>query len=134
MAPSTSISDDGEAFLAGCINKSIPVRDVYEHLFLFGQTSDARKDPDFYKNEARELNDEVKQIAQSFMQRHRDDPEHVQAELLKEETFVIEISKLERQYGQAIWGRADPNHTRSFREQDGSQDELNWDRREDREM
>ncbi|KAF1841126.1 uncharacterized protein K460DRAFT_198851 [Cucurbitaria berberidis CBS 394.84] len=133
MAPPTSTPDENAAFLAGCIHKTRSVRDVYESLGLFSQTTDLRKDPDFLKNEANELHFEIKKIAQSFVERNREDPEHLHACLSKDETFSKEICELEGKYGQALWGRADSGHTLPFREQEGPPDELNWDKSKDRE-
>lgn len=133
MVPPASTPDDNAAFLAGCINKTRSERDVYESLGLFSQTTDLRRDPDFLKNEANELHTRVKEIAQSFAANYHNNYKQLQAELGKEGTFSEEILELGHQYGPSIWGRAEPGHSRSFKEQEKSADELDWEKPKDRE-
>ncbi|CAO2650722.1 Nn.00g020140.m01.CDS01 [Neocucurbitaria sp. VM-36] len=127
MAPPTNTPEDNAAFLYACVQKSKSLRDVYETLGLYCETTTLRKEPDFHNAKAKALHAEIKEIAQSFEGRYRNNLEHLKEDLSNEITFSTEIRDLQRKYGQAIWGRADPEHTRSFGEQGGALEELNWD-------
>ncbi|KAF1946103.1 hypothetical protein EJ02DRAFT_367925 [Clathrospora elynae] len=133
MSPPLSTQDDNAAFLEGCINKTRSVRDVYESLGLFSQTSDVRKDPDFLKNEANELSGRIKQIAKTFVLAYRGDPEQLQTDLAEETVFSNDLLELGRQYGATIWGRLEDGEILSSgTSQERGLDELDWDRQRDR--
>ncbi|KAJ4367326.1 hypothetical protein N0V83_006907 [Neocucurbitaria cava] len=127
MGPPTNTPEENTAFLDACIHKYRSLRDVYETLGLFCETAKPRKDPDFGKEEAKELHAEIREIARAFEGRHGNDLQHLKAHLANDDIFSDEIDDLERRYGQAIWGRAGPEKTLSFVEQGGVLEEFNWD-------
>lgn len=94
-------SNETAAFLARCISQTRSERDVYETLGLFSQTSDARKDPDFYENEANILRSEIINISTSFAGHHHD-LQTFEAALLKEATFLEDVQYLGSKYGPEI--------------------------------
>jgi hypothetical protein len=122
----TSQSDiEQTSFLEDCISKKRKFRDIYEAIDLYSETAETRKDPDFYKADANDLQKKIKEIARTFRSSYGGDEDALRVELLKEDAFVNEVDELGQRYGSLIWGRAANQSWRWGKQQMRSQN-LRW--------
>lgn len=130
MASQTNIAQT--SFLEQCIDKKRSIRDCYEALDLFSVTSDDRKDPVFYQDEANQLQNRIKEIAASFKASHRKETKPLKEVLVKDGVFAVETRELGQAYGAALWSEASQRPSR-YGERNGARlVELRWDNEADR--
>ncbi|KAF2856065.1 hypothetical protein T440DRAFT_412903, partial [Plenodomus tracheiphilus IPT5] len=131
VPPAAHTTNLEPGFLASCIYKSKPARDVWEPLGLFSSVNDARKDPEFAKEGANELYKKIKRIAKDYSKSYANGMERLQADLAKDTTFSNDVQELARQYGTVIWGRPSDSQERNDTGLDAAL-ELTWDEESDR--
>jgi intein/homing endonuclease len=119
------------SFLERCIEKKRSLQEIWEALGLYRETVGRREDPDFIKEDAKELHESIKKMAQSLKTAYRNDREKLLADLVKEETLAEQIQELEQSFGKLLWGRA-KDQPSCYGEQGAIPDELNWDKEADR--
>jgi hypothetical protein len=122
------------SFIEGCINKKRTMQDIYEALGLYSETADPRKEPVFAKDEANDLHKKIKEVAESFKVSYHNDREELLAELVKDGAFADDVQKLVLLYGQSLWGRKESQPTRYGVQQGAVTDDLNWEKKADREL
>ncbi|KAH7414184.1 hypothetical protein DE146DRAFT_19952 [Phaeosphaeria sp. MPI-PUGE-AT-0046c] len=130
MASQTNIAHT--SFLEQCISKKRSVRDCYEAIGLFSVTSEIRKDPVFYQDEANQLQDRIKEIAASFKASHRNGRKSVPEMLVEDGMFAVETRQLGQTYGAVLWGEADKPPTQYGEQNGASLGELKWNKEADR--
>jgi hypothetical protein len=127
-----SHSIENTLFLEDCISKKRTFQDIYESLGLYSESTDARKEPVFVKEEANDLHRRVKAIAVSFKGSYRNERERLVADLVKDDAFAKEVQELGASYGHKLWKRAGSWPTRYNAQLGSGPEELYWDDAKDR--
>lgn len=108
MASQTNYSETD--FLEGCINgKKRTDQDCYEALGLYSETTG--KDPVFFKDEANQLHDRIKEIAATFKAAHRSGRKPLSEILVQDDALTGETRHLGESYGEILWGGTDERPT-----------------------
>ncbi|KAH9865540.1 hypothetical protein J1614_009125 [Plenodomus biglobosus] len=105
MAHPTHDTDCDADFLNSCINKKKQYRDIFEPLGLYSSIIDARKEPNFLREEENELYKEIKRIAKDFSKSYAS-IEQLQGDLAQDTSFSNQTLELVSRYGAPIWGRS----------------------------
>ena len=119
-------------FLEGCISKTRRFPDIYDALGISQETLDIRKEPIFPTSDTNEIHQRIKDHAERFKARYRDDRATMLADLVKDGTFDSEVQELGERYGEALWGADDWRKVYNYGSQSAEWDELKWDREGDR--
>lgn len=108
-------------FLESCVSKKRNARQVTEALGLYMEGNDPRKEPVFIKSEANKLYRRIREYADAFKARYKNNRKTLLDDLVKDGCFDYEVQLLSNDYGQTLWGGID-----------SQLQELSWDEESDR--